>query len=178
MRLPSAGLLLTLLLPACTALSPREPGFPLRAALDSVFRTVKPELETVRLVSLRIGPWWGDSVAYALVATAIGPHRGMDSLGQAGEIFGVFLVDSAFTRLTRTLEVFRSPRQRDYDVWIARTTGDSIIVCGRGISYGDQTERRAYPLEYPPATDPVLPGPGSADQADGVGSLEPDCRFH
>lgn len=89
------------------------------------------------------------------------------------------MVDSAFKRLTRTLDYFRAPVSGGYDVWIARTTGDSIIVCGRGIFYGIPSERRAYPLEYP--SNPPIPNPpdpASADQADGVGSLEPDCRFH
>jgi hypothetical protein len=170
-------ILLTVLLAGCAVQAPKEPGFPLQAALDSAFRTIKPELHTVRLVSLRVSPLWIDTAAYAVIASALGPQRGMDSLGQGGEIFGVFMVDSAFTRITRTLDYFRAPISGGYDVWIAGITGDSIIVCGRGVMYGTPNERRTFPLEYP-QDPPIPPPPGpSLEEADGVGSLPPDCRF-
>lgn len=117
---------------------------PLLLALEKYFRTLKPDLATTELVAVYHGLDASDSMSYAVVARGLGPHRGFESLASVGEIFGVFAVDAAFLHPTKVFGVFMTPRLRDYDVWILRAWADSVIVCGRGATYGDALQRFAY----------------------------------
>jgi hypothetical protein len=119
--------------------------------MHAELQRAKPDIEGTRLVALRPGERWGNSVAYVAVAVAVGRHKGFQSLPDIGELFGVFLVDSTLSKTVRVLDVFPSRRIRDYDVWIQRVGMDSLIVCGQGSSYGDAKMRRAYPVVELPA---------------------------
>lgn len=60
------------------------------------------------------------------------------------ELFGIFIADSSRTRITRTLEILPTPRWLDYEFLIERLTGDSVIISGRGATYGGGPMRRSY----------------------------------
>lgn len=60
------------------------------------------------------------------------------------ELFGIFIADSSLMRITRTLEILPTPRWRDYELLIERLTADSVIISGKGATYGDGPMRRSY----------------------------------
>ncbi|MGH7724811.1 MAG: hypothetical protein ACREOU_05220 [Candidatus Eiseniibacteriota bacterium] len=78
---------------------------------------------------------------YAVVATAWQPGVGPVVSGKffgAGELFGVFVVDSTFAHVERVLHVFPTRRWHDYQVFIDAVDADSITVLGQGGTFGDE----------------------------------------
>ena len=61
------------------------------------------------------------------------------------ELFGLFIVDPALTRIERTLDMFPTRRWADYSVSIERLTDTEVTIIGHG-SYGDQQLRKVYSL--------------------------------
>ena len=136
-----------------SATTPIEPAgqasnpSPLLARIQLELQKVKPDIVSTRLVSLVPAPGWGDTMTYAVIAKGTGPHRGWKRVEDIGEIFGVFWVDSTLTRPSRPIDLFPSRRVGDYDVWLQRAWGSSVIVCAEGTSYGDQPMRRVIQTE-------------------------------
>lgn len=60
------------------------------------------------------------------------------------ELFAIVRIDSSLARITGVLDLIPSPRWLDYTFEIDAITGDSLIVAGRGDTYGDGPQRRAY----------------------------------
>ncbi len=60
------------------------------------------------------------------------------------ELFAVLLLDRSLTHIRRVVDILPTPRWRDFDLAVQALTGDSIIVTGRGATYGDAPIRRAY----------------------------------
>lgn len=60
------------------------------------------------------------------------------------ELFGIFIADSSLMGIARTLEILPTRRWRDYELLIERLTGDSVIISGKGATYGDGPMRRSY----------------------------------
>lgn len=60
------------------------------------------------------------------------------------ELFGIFVVDQSFTRVVDTIDVFPTPRWRDYNLWIASHSSDRITVEGRGATYQDNATQKSY----------------------------------
>jgi hypothetical protein len=108
-------------------------------------RKVNPSITDVDLHDLARLPA-PDSSSYVVVALGHGIHRGWSETRQVGEIFGIFGIDSAFDRVTRVYGVFPTARLGDYRVIFAdQTFLDSIVVLGKGATYGDNPTRRVYP---------------------------------
>ena len=171
-RRASASFTGLLLAASCSGGNTPEPKmFTHASILDSLlvqFRKVRADADSVALVALERGPRGDGPMGYAVIAVAYSPG--------GHEQFGVFLVNSQLNRATRTFDIFPTPRSHDYEIWFVRTYGDSIIICGRGFSYGDQTLRRAYAVESGPVYVAPAPPPG---EEDGMGSsprMRPDPR--
>lgn len=60
------------------------------------------------------------------------------------ELFGVFVVDESFTQIDHVVDVFPSPKLRDYDVWITSHGPNSITVRGHGTTYHDNGIQKTY----------------------------------
>jgi hypothetical protein len=68
------------------------------------------------------------------------------------ELFAVYIVNDSLSRVVATLGDFPTARWHDYQVWVDSVTPDSVIVRGRGDTYGDQRTRHSFAL--PPADPP------------------------
>jgi hypothetical protein len=89
--------------------------------------------------------WVGYGRTYAYVAIGWGvraDHRFSGSFQD--ELYGILLLDSTLTRVRYVLDIVPTPRWLDYRFRIEELTGDSIIITGRGDTYSDGPERRAY----------------------------------
>src|SRR5690349_23587122 len=62
------------------------------------------------------------------------------------ELFGAFVVNDSLSRIVATLGDFPTARWHDYHVWVDSVTPDSVIVRGRGDTYGDQPSRHVQSL--------------------------------
>lgn len=114
-------------------------------AIDSAMRKVKPDIDSARIVStLPVGH--SKSEWYAMLVVARGPHHGWARLADVGEVYAVFLADSAMITLSQPIDLFESRRMLDYEVRLMNRPSDWIIVCARGEMYGDQYMKREIPL--------------------------------
>jgi len=115
---------------------------PLTQALRAACTAKSPAVTRATILELRstglgAGP-------YVLLGWCIRPD--MHFQGRFDdELFGVFIVDAALTRIERTLDVFPTRRWADYFVSIEKLTDTEVTVIGRG-SYGDQPLRNVYSL--------------------------------
>lgn len=101
---------------------------PMVTALGDAFRERNPGISSVSLLEFRrVAAGGGGNLVVA---------RGVRPRGRPpeDELFGVFVFDDSLQRIQRTLDVFPTPRWLDYDVAIARATGESVWVRGRAIS--------------------------------------------
>lgn len=62
------------------------------------------------------------------------------------ELFGVFATNDSISRIVRVFDILPTPRWNDYTLRVERIRGDSVIVAGKGATYGDQVIRRSYAL--------------------------------
>jgi hypothetical protein len=136
--------LLALALPAVagTPDGTQEPENPLLTALRLTFQARNPAIVHVAILDLR--SYHFDMGHYVLVGWGINEDRSFR--GDFGdELFGVFFADPKLTTITQTVDIFPTERWYDYGLFIESLTMDSIIVVGRGLTYGDSQDRRAYP---------------------------------
>jgi hypothetical protein len=126
-------------------------GNPLLSAIRDTLRGRNPEIGSVGIIEQRSV----DYIAGPSVIIAYGLRADHDFKGSfQDELFGVFIANDSLTRIVRVLEVFPTPRWRDYVVRIVRLTPDSVRIEGKGASYGDEVLNRAYPVT---ALDSVAP---------------------
>ena len=167
-RWPALAVVLAVTLPALAGAqangSPTQP--PLVRAIAQELLKLNPDLQSTQLLSLLLGLDGSDSARYAALAVGRGTHYSFTDPKRAGEIFAVFAVDEQLRRPTRLLGYFITPRLRDYDAWLLQARGDSVVVCGRGDSYGDQARRWAFPFD----PERFLPSPELVAQMDTVDS--------
>jgi hypothetical protein len=62
------------------------------------------------------------------------------------EQFGVFIVDANRSKISKTLDMFNTPRWNDYELKIQSATRSKVVVTGRGATYGDQPFTKTYEL--------------------------------
>jgi hypothetical protein len=83
------------------------------------------------------------------------------------ELYGVFVADSKLTRITQVLEIMKTPRWQDYGLFIETLTADSVVIVGRGLTYGDQRIRRVYAWQrVRPNAPPFVPRASSNSAGD------------
>ena len=110
--------------------------------LRAAFATVNPRIDRVWIQQLvATEPWTSHHSEYATIAMGLETGAEPFSPGKPfglGQLFGVFVIDSAFTRVDRALYVFPTRRWLDYSVRFGDVDSDSITVFGEGDTYGDQ----------------------------------------
>jgi hypothetical protein len=109
-------------------------------AIGDVFQEKNAKLSTVGVLEVRSWDFLGPRVVIGWSIVGDKVFRGNFN----DEMFGVFVVDESLTRVERVLDVFPTPRWFDYQLRIARLTGDSVEVAGAGATYGDDPLRKAY----------------------------------
>lgn len=101
-----------------------------------------PKVTRVRILELRsTGQGAGP---YVLLAWGIRADSRFEGSFD-DELFGVFVLDNALTRIERTLDIFPTCRWADCVVSIERVTGTEVAIVGDG-SYGDGSFRKVYNL--------------------------------
>jgi hypothetical protein len=123
----------------------RAPARSLLSSLQSELQRVNPSITFVEVYDIEHISIT-DSTRYILVALGHGIHRGWKDSSQVGEIFGVFGIDSALSHVTRVYDMFPTPRMSNYELFFAHSpVTDSIVLVGKGATYGDEPMRRTYP---------------------------------
>ena len=116
---------------------------PLLATIRDTLRARNAAIGPVGIIEQQsIDDFTGPSVIVAYGVRADGEFQG----NFQDELFGIFVANDSLTRIVRTIDVFPTPRWRDYSVRIVRLTPDSVRIEGRGASYGDHPLNRTYPL--------------------------------
>jgi hypothetical protein len=113
----------------------------LLAALRDTLRARNPRIAQVAVLDLRA--FDPDAGRYVFVGYGVRADH-VYSGSFADELFGVFVADSALSGITRTLDVFPTPRWRDYSMRISALTFDSVLVTGSGATYGDGAVTKRY----------------------------------
>lgn len=112
------------------------------------FQALNPAINSAHVSSIMAARGHYVAIANGRAPNARERHEDrFTNLAHAEDIFGVFMLDHDLTKVTRQLGLFISPRLGDYAAWIIRTTQDSVIVCGRGDTYGDSQARWAFALD-------------------------------
>jgi hypothetical protein len=139
-------LLVVVLSASCSSSPDREArsievghGTLLNALLDSL-QARNARITMVQVLAAQAVPWSTARVALLARGTREGDFNGRFD----DELFGVFIVDSTLTHVSRVVDTIPTPRWHDYDVAFQLVGPDSLYVVGAGSSYGDQSIRRAY----------------------------------
>jgi hypothetical protein len=69
------------------------------------------------------------------------------------KLFGVFVIDQAFTKVLAVLDVLPTPRWNDYDMHFLKPRNLFLIVDGQGGTYGDAKMTKSY--QVPTDTRPA-----------------------
>jgi hypothetical protein len=125
---------------------------PLERDLLRKLRAVNPAVSATQIVSVRhIRTLEGGAqfivLANGTTADNITGAGQFTNFSHAEDIYGVFFTNRAFTRATRRIGLFISPRTRDYFAWLVPVRPDSAIVCGHGAMYGDSRARFAFVID-------------------------------
>jgi hypothetical protein len=114
---------------------------PLLDTLRFILRQRNPTIEQVAFPQIQ---WFGYGRGYVAIGWGVrADQRFSGSMND--ELYSILLLDSTLTRVRHVLDIVPSPRWLDYRFRIEELTGDSIIITGRGDTYGDGPTRRAYP---------------------------------
>jgi hypothetical protein len=116
------------------------PSQSLLDTLRHILRRRNPAIEHVAFPQIQ---WFDYGRRYVAIGWGIRPDRRFSGSFD-DELYGVFVLDSTLTGVRHVLDVLPTPRWLDYRFRIEALTGDSIIVTGRGDTYGDGPTRRAY----------------------------------
>lgn len=113
--------------------------------LDSIrdeLQNTNPQISDIQVLDTkpRLSQYW-------VVARGINPAVDTEHLLD-DELFGLFVVDASLARIEHTVDVFPTPRWRDYDVWIASYSPEQVTLRGRGSTYHDNALRKIY--QVPP----------------------------
>lgn len=129
-----------------TSRAPTSParGNSIVGLMEARFREAKPSVRLVEIYDIVRVPYAGNT-RYVLLALGHGDHLGWRDVSEVGEIFGVFGADSSLSHITKVLDIFPTPRMGDYELLFdRRRVADSVVIRGKGASYGDGPMRRAY----------------------------------
>ena len=119
----------------------REVG--LLAQLHSRFLRANESISRVRILDVRPNPCVSPGAGYAVIATGVAPRSGQ-SVDFQDELFGIFVVDSTLTRVTRVVDIFPTLRWLDYSVRFEGPEFELPVVVGAGQAHGDQRIRKEY----------------------------------
>lgn len=124
----------------------------LRESLLAAFREQNPGVDSVRVLEVLRDPCVRNRGA-AVLATGTAPRRNVNAERSSdvqallnGQLFGVFLADSAFTSVGSRVDLFPTNRYGDYTVYFDLDAPEGFIgVYGQGETYGDEEMARSYP---------------------------------
>jgi len=57
------------------------------------------------------------------------------------ELYGFFVLDASLNRIIKVLKIVATPRLLDYSICCKKVTADTIIVRGKGSTYGEQPNK-------------------------------------
>jgi hypothetical protein len=123
---------------------------PLERDLLGKMKAVNPRMNGIDVVAAM--PVWSleERAHYLVMAYTTSPDAPFNdkftNLAHAADMFGVFVVNREFTRAERRIGLFVSPRSGDFGAFFGRTTSDSVVVCGRGGTYGDSQSRWVFAI--------------------------------
>jgi hypothetical protein len=123
----------------------------LRAPLLAAFRGANAAIDSVRLLEILREPCLGNrGMAIVAAGTAPGPaitaqtSNLQESMNR--QLFGVFLADSAATKIETRLDIFPTSRYGDFIVYFDLDAPDEMIgIYGQGETYGEDEIERTYP---------------------------------
>lgn len=126
--------------------------------VQAEFKKTNTKVEDVTL--LELVPFYGRSLRYLVLAHGIRQDVKFEGSFEE-ELFGVFVVDQSFTKILATVDIFPTERWNDYSVEIKKPIFESIVLVGKGSTYGDARRIRSYPTEViyrksPPALLPKV----------------------
>ena len=116
---------------------------PLERILLEALTAKNPRVTRTRIVEVRSLGKGTD--AYVLLGWGIRPDMKFEGQFE-DELYGVFVLDSALTKIERILDIFPTPRWNDYLVSFEKVSNSEVVVVGAG-SYGDQKLRHVYSLK-------------------------------
>jgi len=114
---------------------------PLLDSIAAVLRGVNPVIGDIALLELQ-APYYDSPRRAALVWGVRHDHQFQGNFRD--ELFAVLVVNDSLTRVLQVIDTIPTPRWLDYDLRFERVTPDSIIVVGKGATYGDAPLRRSY----------------------------------
>ena len=113
---------------------------PLLDTLRFILRQRNRLIEQVAFPQIQ---WFGYGRAYVAIGWGVRADQRFSGSFE-DELYGILLLDSTLTRVRYVLDIVPTPRWLDYRFRIEELTGDSIIITGRGATYGDGPRRTAY----------------------------------
>ncbi len=120
----------------------------LRAVFARVHDRADRDVVDFNILELIRGPCTAHRQDYAVIARAVGRDRkpGGPELDGTRELFGVCILDSSLSHVTRSFAPFPTARWADYNAYFdIDAPDDSIVVWGEGDTYSDESRRFAYP---------------------------------
>lgn len=154
MKLPLAATLLCVCACHTEEMEPPQSGPAVTTSVDllglihretlPILQEVNPTMARTELVTMSqsLGE---NGTRYAALVIGYGKHIDWKTLANVGEIYAVIGLDSTLSRVTVRYGTFPRPRLGDYTVWFdAPARDDSLVVLGRGATYGDQEIRLAF----------------------------------
>ena len=116
----------------------------LMAPLQTALKSELPDAALMTVVDIEFVGWMEARDDYLLLVQV---DRGVETDPERPfESFCIVGVDEALASVRGIVDCFPSRRRGDYSVRFEAVTFDSIIVLGRGATYGDQEARFAFPL--------------------------------
>lgn len=115
----------------------------LQLAESVAARTQSPSAVSLVAVQPRGAP--GSKADYVIVMMGIAESTAV-SPKDKGELYVVAVANHELNQLVQILGTFPTPRVGDYFVWLEPSAPDSVVVKGRGLSYGDNPIRLVYPI--------------------------------
>ena len=117
------------------------PNTGLLVVLRDTLRARNPNIDSVSV--LEVKATGGDAASNVFIG--YGVRGDFDFKGSFDdELYGVFVANDSLTRIVRVLDIFPTPRWRDYVLRIGAVTADSVTIQGAGGMYEDQGLRRSY----------------------------------
>ena len=120
---------------------PTETTGSLLALLRMQLRGVNPVIEHVSILEVRAPA--PEDRRRAVLAWGVRMDRVFNGKFE-DELFGVFVMNDSLTRILRTLDIMPTRRWLDYEWRVARISMDSVFLSGRGATYGDAPQKKAY----------------------------------
>lgn len=109
---------------------------PLLEGLKFELQRQNPRIHHVAVVELRPFPF-PEPRKYLMIGWGIRQDRSFSG-DFSDELYGFFVLDTSLSRIIKVLKIVTTPRWLDYRFRFQEVTADTIIVSGKGSTYGDQ----------------------------------------